>query len=189
MPEHACTHTLRKKKTKAGKYPDSSVRLFYFSLVTLHQRLSMYPCLLRSLHMTVSQPWIHPGSHFFVFKCLFCLPGCSSWKSETVCDLFFSHSDRLLLDFCREKNEHFYILEDKFFPSNNTKICERKSEVEDPENIWSSASISVKKSFLSILEKCLIQATTWAFLMPPESIPHKGARTFSTCFYCWKVHH
>lgn len=146
MPEHACTHTL-KKKQKAGRtiswFP--SVRLFYFSFVTTSIRIE----------------YCHVFSEKFAYDCVTALN--SSWvtlfsnaysvyqaaaagNQETVCDLFFSHSDRLLLDFCREKMNILYSRRQIF--SIKQYKNHRNQRWKTLENIWSSASISVKKSFL-----------------------------------------
>ena len=64
MPEHACTHTLKRKQKQEELYPDSSVRLFYFSLVTTSIRIE----------------YCHVFSEKFAYDCVTALN--SSWVTS-----------------------------------------------------------------------------------------------------------
>ena len=64
MMEHACTHTLKRKQKQEELYPDSSVRLFYFSLVTTSIRIE----------------YCHVFSEKFAYDCVTALN--SSWVTS-----------------------------------------------------------------------------------------------------------
>lgn len=107
MPEHiTCTHTLKRKQKQEELYPDSSVRLFYFSLLPPPSELNTVMSSQRSLHMTVSQPWIHPES-LLCFQMLILstrLQQLETW--DCVWFILFP----TVIDFTRflqGKNEHF----------------------------------------------------------------------------------